>query len=98
MRYLVLPEFHLDVQQSPAQCMEWDAVIDPWIQIVWLIISDSHIAKSTERGENRVSKTTVEMARECDFPGPMLACKTSRHGMNGNRDGLHASSLAFHQN
>jgi len=31
LRYLVLPEFHLDVRQSPAQCMEWDAVVHLWI-------------------------------------------------------------------
>ncbi len=96
-RYLVLPEFHLDMRQSPAQCMEWDAVVHLWIQTVWLIISDNHVAGPTQRSEHRVGKAAVEMAGESDFPGPWFAGKRSRHGMNGNSDGLHASRLAFQQ-
>ena len=61
-RYLVLPEFHLEVRQSPAQCMEWDAVVHLWIQTVWLIISDNHVAGPTQRSEHWVGKAAVEMA------------------------------------
>src|ERR1019366_304489 len=96
-RRLVLSEFHLDVRQSPAQCMEWNAVVHRWIQIVWLIISDNHVAGPTQRSEYRVGKAAVEMAGKSDFPGSWFAGKRSRHGMNGNRDRLHASGLAFYQ-
>src|ERR1019366_4631386 len=87
-RRLVLSEFHLDMRQSPAQCMEWNAVVHRWIQIVWLIISDNHVAGPTQRSEYRVGKAAVEMAGKSDFPGSWFAGKRSRHGMNGNRDSI----------
>ena len=77
--------------------MEWDAVVHLRIQIVWLIISHNHVAGLTQRSEHRVGKAAVEMAGESDLPGPWFAGKRCRHGVNGNRDGLHASCLAFQQ-
>ena len=77
--------------------MEWNAVVHRWIQIVWLIISDNHVARPTQRSEYRVGKAAVEMAGKSDFPGSWFAGKRSRHGMNGNRDRLHACGLAFYQ-
>ena len=61
-RYLVLLKFHLDVRQSPAQCMEWDAVVHLRIQIVGLIIPDNHVAGRAQRGEHRVGEAAVQMA------------------------------------
>ena len=97
VRYLVLPEFHLKVPQSPAQGMKWNAVVHLRIQIVGLVVPDNHVAGTPQRSEHRVGKAAVKMAGESDFPGSWFAGKRSRHGMNGNRDGLHASRLAFQQ-
>src|ERR1035438_2664141 len=97
VRYLVLPEFHLDVRQSPAHGVERNAVVHLRIQIVWLIVPHHDVAGQAQGGKHRVGKAAVEMAGESDLPGSRFARKRSRHGMNGNRDRLDASRLAFQQ-
>ena len=48
VRYLVLPKFHLEVRQPPAQGMEWNAEVHLRIQIVWLIVPHSYVARPAQ--------------------------------------------------
>lgn len=73
VRYLVLPELHLDVRQSPAQGMEWNAVVHLRVQIVWLIIPHTYVAGPAQGSEHRAGKAAVKMAGESDLPGPWFA-------------------------
>src|SRR5579864_4261739 len=86
IRYLVLPELHLDVRQSSTQGMEWNAVVHSRIQIVWLIIPHNYVTRAAQGSEHWVGKAPVKMAGERDFPGSWFAGKRSRHRMNGNHD------------
>ena len=97
VRYLVLSEFHLEVLQSPAQGMKWNSIIHLRIQIVGLVVPDNYVAWPSQGSEHRIDKSAIKMAGESDLPGSSFAGKVSSHGMNGNRDGLHASRLAFQQ-
>lgn len=62
VQYFVLPEFHLDVRQSPAKGMEWSAVVHHWIQIVWLIIPHDYFAGPAQGSEHRIGEAAVQMA------------------------------------
>ena len=94
---LVLAEFHLEVRQFPPLGMEWNAVVQFRIQIIWLIVPHSYVARPAQGSQHCVGKAAVEMAGEGNLPGSWLAGERRRHGMNRNRDGWRASRLAFQQ-
>jgi len=54
VRYLVLPEFHLEVQQFAAQGMEWSTVIHRRVQIVRLVVPHRHVAQPAKSSEHSV--------------------------------------------
>ena len=94
----VLAEFDLQVRKLPAQRVVWRAVVDLRIQIIRLIVPNSHIAWLAQGCKHGVGKPPVQMAGESDLPGSRFVRERRRHGVNRNRDRWHASRFALQKN
>ena len=73
VRYLILPEFHLQVLQPAAHGMKWNTVIHFRIQIVRLIVPHRRVAGQAQGSEQRIDKAAIKMAGKGDFPWSRLA-------------------------
>ena len=67
-KYFILPEFHLDVRESPAQSMEWNAVVYYRIHIVRLVVAHNDIAGQAQCSENGFGNAAVVITGDRNMP------------------------------